>query len=92
MTSNVPPVDASAAGPRAAPRFRRGVLPPEVVEQLHRAAELCDELAEAGVELRFDAPGDGARVRAVLVDGDGDEIREVALSDVVALDVDGRAG
>ena len=51
------------------------------------AAQLCDDLEEAGVELRFDAPG-GVRVRAVLLDTDGDEIREVALTDVVELALD----
>ncbi|HZO36848.1 MAG TPA: hypothetical protein VFB41_08230 [Solirubrobacteraceae bacterium] len=88
MAFIIPPVDGAAAAPRSsALRFRRRELPPEVVEQLHRAADLCDELAEAGVELRFDAPGEGSRVRAVLVDGDGDEIREVALTDVVELEL-----
>ena len=85
MAFNIPPVDgAGSAAPTEASRFRRR-LPPEVVEQLHVAAQLCDELEQAGVELRFDAPDAGARVRAVLVDGDGEEIREVALTDVVEL-------
>jgi hypothetical protein len=88
MTFIVPPVDGAAVGHGARPlRFRRRRLPSELVEQLHRAAELCEDLAEAGVQLRFDAAGDGARVRAVLVDSDGDEIREVALTDVVALEL-----
>jgi len=88
MAFIIPPIDGAASVQgSAALRFRRGTLPPEVVEQLHRAADLYDELAEAGVELRFDAPGEGARVRAVLVDGDGDEIREVALTDVVELEL-----
>ena len=103
MAFIIPPIDGlpSSGGAAAAPRssacpgkgalrFRRRQLPPDVVEQLHRAADLCDELADAGVELRFDAPGDGARVRAVLVDSEGDEIREVALTDVVELELDAR--
>src|SRR4051812_8382589 len=65
MTFIVPPVDGSAPAHGARPlRFRRRRLPPEVVEQLYRAAELCEDLAESGVQLRFDAPGDGTRVRA----------------------------
>ncbi len=69
-------------------RFRRRRrLPAELVEELHVAQQLCDELLEAGVELRFDAPAPGARVRAVLVDAEGHEIREVALRDVIELDI-----
>ena len=86
MSFIVPP-DAGLGHSRSpGVRFRRR-LPPEVTEQLHRAAQLCDELEAAGVELHFDAPGDGDRVRAVLTDADGNEIREVPLRDVVALDV-----
>ena len=99
MTFIVPPVDGPSARPRQGAiehasghrdpaRFRRRRLPPALVDELHRAAELCDDLAEAGVQLRFAAPGDGSRVRAVLVDADGDEIREVALTDVVELQLE----
>ena len=89
MAFIIPPVDGDGTAPIIdGTRFRRRRLPPDVVEQLHVAAQLCDELERAGVELRFDAPGDGGRVRAVLVDDDGDEIREIALTDVVALQLD----
>jgi len=62
-------------------------LPSEVVEQLHVAAQLCEDLEEAGVELRFDTPPDGSRVRAVLVDNDGNYVRDVPLSEVVELEL-----
>jgi hypothetical protein len=91
MAFIIPPVDGESSVLRArARRFRRRGLPSEVVEQLHAAAALCETLAAEGVELRFDAPGAGARVRAVLVDSEGEEIREVSLSDVVALELDDR--
>jgi hypothetical protein len=69
-------------------RMRPRRLPAEVVEQLHVAAQLADELAAAGVELRFSEPGDeGGRVRAVLTDQDGKAVREVSLSEVVDLEL-----
>jgi hypothetical protein len=89
MSFIVPPEDGFAPVPDLGSfRFRRRRrLPAEVVDQLHVAAQLVDELLEAGVELRFDAPGEGARMRAILVDTEGNEIREVALRDVVELDL-----
>ncbi len=69
-------------------RRRSRRLPDEVVSQLHAAERLCDDLADTGVEIRFEAPGEGRRVRAVLVDPDGNELRTVRLADVVALRLD----
>ncbi len=86
MSFIVPPVGDLASVVEMA-RFRRGRrLPAEVVEQIHAAAQLADELEAAGVQLRFTAPDEhGGRVRAVLVDGDGD--RPVSLTEVVELDL-----
>jgi hypothetical protein len=89
MSFIVPPNDGFAtAHDLGAFRRHPGSLPAEVVEQLHAAAQLQEELVEAGVELRFDAPGHGARVRAVLTDAEGNELREVSLSEVVELELE----
>jgi hypothetical protein len=90
MSFIVPPNDgfATVHDLGAFRRRRPRRLPAEVVEQLHVAAQLQEELQEAGVELRFEAPGAGARVRAVLTDADGNELREVSLSEVVELELE----
>jgi hypothetical protein len=84
--------DAPQPGPvTAMARFRRRRrtpgLPAELVRQLHAAQALCDDLAAAGVALRFVPAGPAGRVRAVLVDDEGVPLRDVRLADVVALRV-----
>jgi hypothetical protein len=69
-------------------RMRGRRLPAEVAEQLHVAAQLADELQAAGVELRFREPGEpGQRVRAMLTDDQGNDLCEVSLAQVVALEL-----
>ncbi len=78
------------------PRFARRVrgstgeprLPDEALAELERAAQLCDELAAEGWELRFHLPPGARHVVATLADRAGRPVRDVLLADVVELRVD----
>lgn len=67
---------------------RRGTrtVPPEVREEIDRAAALAVELLRAGREIRFEAPSDGGRVRIELVELDGTLVRPLTLHEAMALD------
>jgi hypothetical protein len=61
-------------------------LPREVLAELDAAGRVYDALLAQGHEVRFDAPGSGARVRAELRSLEGEVVRDVALAEVVGLD------
>lgn len=58
--------------------------PPEVLDQVARAAAVHERLRSEGVELRFSLRGQGAAPRVEMIDGGGSS-RELSLTDAFAM-------
>lgn len=68
-------------------KARRGApeIPPAVWDEVDRAGAIAADIEAQGRTIRFTEPADGGRVRAELVDGDGNVLRPVSLGEIVTI-------
>ena len=64
--------------------FPTPLLPPALLHALDRAAEVAAELEARRLTVHF-APGEDSRVRAQVVDADGNVIRELPVGEALRL-------
>lgn len=63
----------------------RGAPPPEVIDEILAAHELCKELHEGGYQLRFFASPDGGRTRIELHDTDGNVVSSLTIAQALEI-------
>lgn len=68
---------------RAARRAREAQIPAQVMDEVQAAARLYDDLAARDQRVRFDTHRLDGRVVADLVDGAGNVVRPISLTDIV---------
>ena len=61
-------------------------IPQEVWDDMARASQLADDLAEAGQALQFDTHALSGRVVATLCDSEGEVLRHVGLGELFGFD------
>lgn len=68
-------------------KARRGApeIPPMVWDEVDRAGAIAADLEAQGHTIRFSDPADGGRVRAELLDTDGNVLRPVSLGEIVSI-------
>lgn len=68
---------------RAARAARESQIPPHVMDEVHAAARLYEELQARDQQVRFHTHSLEGRVVADLVDTDGNVVRPISLRDIV---------
>lgn len=68
---------------RTARAAREAQIPPHVMDEVHAAARLYEELSARDQQVRFDTHSLEGRVVADLVDTDGNVVRPISLRDIV---------
>jgi hypothetical protein len=63
-------------------------IPDEVWDAMHRASELCDDLAARGQQVRFDSHRVSGLVVASLCDHEGTVLRRLRVGELVGTDPD----
>jgi hypothetical protein len=63
-------------------------IPEEVWDDMHRASELCDDLAARGQQVRFDTHRVDGGVVASLCDQEGTVLRRIGVSELIGTGTD----
>lgn len=63
-------------------------IPEEVWDDMHRASELCDDLAARGQQVRFDTHRIDGGIVASLCDQEGTVLRRIGVSELLGSDPD----